>query len=69
MNEAEHLAVFKRLGFLVSQWFDDDPLIEACRLRLTQGNAKLDPALPCRRLVKAWRLWVPEHWAKGADHD
>jgi len=62
-------AVFKRLGFLVSQWFDDDPLVEACRLRLTQGNAKLDPALPCRRLIKAWHLWVPKHWAKGADHD
>ena len=62
-------AVFKRLGFLVSQLFDDDPLVEACRLRLTQGNAKLDPALPCRRLIKAWRLWVPKNWAKGVNHD
>jgi predicted transcriptional regulator of viral defense system len=58
-------AVFKRLGFLVSRWCDHDPLVEACRLRLTQGNARLDPAQPCRRLMKTWRLWVPKSWVKG----
>jgi predicted transcriptional regulator of viral defense system len=58
-------AVFKRLGFLVSWWCDHDPLVEACRLRLTQGNARLDPAQPCRRLTKTWRLWVPKSWVKG----
>jgi hypothetical protein len=42
-------AVFKRLGFLVSQWFDDDPLVEACRLRLTQGRvAYRSPISPAR---------------------
>ena len=61
--------VFKRLGFLVSQWSSEDPLIEACRRRLTEGNAKLDPAQPCRRLVKAWRLWVPKHWSTSIEHD
>jgi predicted transcriptional regulator of viral defense system len=62
-------AVFKRLGFLASQWPGNDLLAEACRQRLTQGNARLDPAHPCRRLIKAWRLWVPKTWAKSADHD
>jgi predicted transcriptional regulator of viral defense system len=62
-------AVFKRLGFLASQWPGHDLLVEACRQRLTQGNARLDPAQPCRRLIKAWRLWVPKTWAKSADHD
>jgi hypothetical protein len=23
------------------------------------ANAKLDPKLPCTKLVKAWRLWIP----------
>ncbi len=56
-------AVFKRLGFLVSQRPGHESLAEACRARLTQGNAKLDPALPNKRLVKTWRLWVPRTWA------
>ena len=57
-------AVFKRLGFLVSQKPGNETLAAECRKRLTQGNAKLDPALPCRRLVKAWRLWIPVNWRK-----
>ena len=62
-------AVFKRLGFLVSQISGSEALAESCRQRLTQGNAKLDPALPSRRLVKAWRLWIPKTWEPGAERD
>jgi predicted transcriptional regulator of viral defense system len=62
-------AVFKRLGFLVSQKPGHEDLANACRERLTQGNAKLDPSLPCRRLVRAWRLWVPETWGRGEGRD
>jgi len=62
-------AVFKRLGFLVSQAPGNEALAESCRQRLTQGNAKLDPALPSRRLVKAWRLWIPKTWEPGAERD
>lgn len=62
-------AVFKRLGFLVSRQPGNEDLAEACRQRLTQGNAKLDPALGCRRLVKAWRLWVPRNGEAGIDRD
>jgi len=58
-------AVFKRLGFLVSQRAGHEQLVDACRARLTQGNVKLDPGLPSRRLVKAWRLWIPVNWASG----
>jgi predicted transcriptional regulator of viral defense system len=59
-------AVFKRLGFLVE--FDPGAihLAEACRARLTAGNAKLDPALYCPRLVSRWRLWIPPRWAARA---
>jgi predicted transcriptional regulator of viral defense system len=55
-------AVFKRLGFLTSKLPGCEALTQACRERLTQGNAKLDPALPCTRLVRAWRLWKPKNW-------
>lgn len=61
-------AVFKRLGYLASQIPGHEQIADACRARLTKGNAKLDPALPCRRLVKAWRLWIPVNWT-GAPSD
>jgi predicted transcriptional regulator of viral defense system len=58
-------AVFKRLGFLVETRSDSADLVELCRSRLTAGNAKLDPASDCRRLVSRWRLLVPHNWAHG----
>ncbi|MFZ5558493.1 MAG: type IV toxin-antitoxin system AbiEi family antitoxin domain-containing protein [Pseudomonadota bacterium] len=57
-------AVFKRLGFLAERAGAEEKLIAGCAARLTQGNAKLDPALPCPRLVRRWRLWVPERWKR-----
>ena len=59
-------AVFKRLGFLAEIRLHDVELVTACRERLTQGYARLDPALACPRLMTAWRLWVPERWKHGA---
>ncbi|MGC1448923.1 MAG: type IV toxin-antitoxin system AbiEi family antitoxin domain-containing protein [Candidatus Sulfotelmatobacter sp.] len=52
-------AIFKRLGYLADTRLHDDKLAAACRVRLTQGYARLDPALPARKLVTAWRVWVP----------
>ena len=59
-------AVFKRLGFLAERGFGGAALVDACRNRLTQGNARLDPSLPCRRLVTRWRLFVPDNWIPSA---
>jgi predicted transcriptional regulator of viral defense system len=59
-------AVFKRLGFLAERHKDGGKLAELCRERLTAGNAKLDPALNCLRLVSKWRLLIPASWRKGA---
>lgn len=59
-------AVFKRLGFLAETRMHDEELAAACRMRLTQGYARLDPSLPVKHLVTAWRLWVPERWKQGA---
>ncbi|MCK1448842.1 type IV toxin-antitoxin system AbiEi family antitoxin domain-containing protein [Bradyrhizobium sp. 48] len=59
-------AVIKRLGFLAEGRDDSAALIELCRARLTAGNAKLDPALNCKRLISRWRLLIPPSWAPGA---
>jgi predicted transcriptional regulator of viral defense system len=58
-------AAFKRLGFLAEGRDDTGTLVELCRARLTAGNAKLDPALDCKRLISRWRLLIPPSWAKG----
>ena len=55
-------AVFKRLGFLAETHLRDRNLADACHGRLSQGYARLDPALPSARLVTAWKLWIPAHW-------
>ncbi len=56
-------AVFKRLGYLLEQLApDEQTAIEACAASMTQGYAKLEPALPSARLITGWRLWLPEHW-------
>lgn len=61
-------AVIKRLGFLAERVGGSEKLISACAERLTQGNVRLDPALPSPRLVRRWRLWVPDRWKlKPAD--
>ena len=59
-------AIFKRLGFLAEQHPSGLPLAERCRPRLTSGNARLDPALPCPRLVTRWHLRIPQRWMKDA---
>jgi len=56
-------AVFKRLGYLLLRFAPEErEAIARCARSLTKGNAKLDPALPAKRLVTAWRLWLPEGW-------
>ena len=55
-------AVFKRLGFLAEKYPRGNAIIEAAKIRLTKGYAKLDPALDCNKLVTRWRLRVPASW-------
>lgn len=59
-------AVYKRMGFLSSAYPDQGTLTLACRDLMTKGNAKLDPDIPCPRLVKAWRVWIPDNWRPSA---
>ncbi len=58
-------AVFKRLGFLAELDGKQEALVAACRARLSKGNAKLDPAVPCRKLIKRWRLWIPASYSSA----
>ncbi|MBU1782825.1 type IV toxin-antitoxin system AbiEi family antitoxin domain-containing protein [bacterium] len=58
-------AVFKRLGYLLEKLSPEEKgAIELCRLKITQGNAKLDPSIKSDRLVTRWRLWIPAGWSK-----
>ena len=65
-EQFENGVVFKRLGFLAEVLVNDQKLIDACRARLTQGYARLDPALSAPKLITAWRLWVPARWKSKA---
>ena len=60
-------AIFKRLGYLAETRLHGEKLATECRSRLTQGYARLDPALPSKRLVTAWRLWLPQPGNKQPD--
>lgn len=63
-------AVFKRLGFLLERTGGDfAPILELCRAGLSEGLAKLDPALASLRVVKRWRLRVPATWLKRSRDD
>lgn len=65
--QLENGAVFKRLGYLLERYASaETEAIAFCRARLSQGNAKLDPALPAKKLATAWRLWLPEGWNEAA---
>jgi len=62
INYADQLgngAVFKRLGFLLEKYVENElSFISQCRERLTKGNTKLDPSLKGNKLITRWRLWV-----------
>lgn len=57
--------IFKRLGYLVSIFKSDETaLIDQCRINISQGISQIDPSSKGHRLIKKWRLWLPEDFAK-----
>jgi predicted transcriptional regulator of viral defense system len=58
-------AIYKRLGILAETLGAAPVLVEACAAHLTEGIVKLDPAVPSPRLIRRWRLWLPEKWKLG----
>ncbi|MDZ7667397.1 MAG: type IV toxin-antitoxin system AbiEi family antitoxin [Desulfotignum sp.] len=63
-------SVFKRLGFLLEiVAAEETNALDACRKKMTTGNAKLDPSLDNDRLITRWRLFVPENWKQMVAND
>lgn len=57
----DNKAIFKRLGFILSKVSPNSiELIENCKKNISQGNSHLDPSSKGHRLLKKWRLWIPE---------
>lgn len=72
-SKMNNKAIFKRLGFVLSKIKPDAVvLIEHCKQNISQGNSQLDPQLKGNRLLKKWRLWIPEGFEKQVnwtEHD
>lgn len=59
-------AVFKRLGFLLERFASNEQTaIKTCRINLTKGYSKFDPALESDIIITRWKLWVPKSWAQN----
>jgi len=66
--KANNGAALKRLGFLLEANSCDEPnLIAYCQMNLTQGYAKLNPSQKCPRLIRKWRIGLPESWKEKFD--
>lgn len=72
-TKMDNKAIFKRLGFVLSKINPNaTTLIDHCKQNISQGNSQLDPQLKGHRLLKKWRLWLPESFEKQmnwTDHD
>jgi len=53
--------IFKRLGFILSKIKPQEVnWITYCLEHLSEGNSQLDPSSKGKRLIKKWKLWIPE---------
>lgn len=69
LDQAKNGAALKRLGFFLELNFPDEKeLIHYCSNHLSAGYAKLHPGQRCTKLIRRWRLWLPENW-KGKLND
>ena len=60
-DQMNNKTIFKRLGYLLSILKPAEiALIEQCKQRISQGNSQIDPSSKGNRLIKKWRLWLPE---------
>lgn len=62
-SKMNNKTIFKRLGFVLSKIHPKATLlIDYCRQNISQGNSQLDPNLKGKRLLKKWKLWIPENF-------
>ncbi len=65
LTKANNGAAIKRMGFLAEKFFpDENKLIEYCLKNLKQGYVKLSPSVDCPKIIRRWRLRLPESWSK-----
>ncbi len=63
MAKTDNGAAIKRMGFLAEKYLpDENQLIDYCMSHLTEGYIKLSPSLDYPRLIRRWRLWIPDSW-------
>jgi len=63
-------SIFKRLGFLLEQYFpDEEKIISLCHQKISSGYTKLDPGLDSNKIVTRWKLRVPEYWKEKIKYD
>lgn len=64
-SKMNNKSIFKRLGFVLSKISPKSiALIHHCKQNISQGNSQLDPHLKGNRLLKKWRLWIPQNFEK-----
>jgi hypothetical protein len=60
-DKIKNKTIFKRLGFVLSKIKPQEAhWIACCKERLSQGYSQLDSTSKGKRLIKKWRLWIPE---------
>ena len=60
-DRMKNKTIFKRLGFILSRTKPQEVnWITYCLERLSEGNSQLDPSIKGKRLIKKWKLWLPE---------
>ncbi len=60
-DRMKNKTIFKRLGFILSKIKPQEGnWIAYCLERLSEGNSQLDPSSKGKRLIKKWKLWIPE---------
>lgn len=63
LEKAQNGAAIKRLGFIIEKYYpDEEKLINYCLQNLTQGYIRISPNLDTPRLIRRWRLWVPDNF-------
>ncbi len=63
LGKTQNGAAIKRLGFIVEKYYpDEEKLINYCLQNLTQGYIRISPNLDTPRLIRRWRLWVPDNF-------
>jgi predicted transcriptional regulator of viral defense system len=54
--------IFKRLGYLLSVLkCPEKTILAECEASISKGYSQLDPMIKGDKLIKKWRIWVPNH--------